>query len=145
MSVRANSGFAFLFVYRTLELGPRSASVLHGREAVVGDAGGAGIRAADEAEAVGQQRQRGHTRRGGNVLESAEDGAVVDVEELEFPVVRAGECVLVVGQRHDGVHRAGVQREGVLERAVEEPHADVFPRAAEDALLRWPSGIAATV
>ena len=50
---------------------------------------------------------------------------------------RGGERVLVVGQRHEGDHRARVQLpEGVLEGAVEEPHADgaVVRRAAEEAL-----------
>ena len=53
------------------------------------------VRAADEAEAVGQQRQGGH--RLCVVLEGAQDGAVVDVEELDGLVDRAGERVLVVG------------------------------------------------
>ena len=66
------------------------------------DAGGArGLVAADEAEAVGQQRQAEHRVR--VVREGAQDGAVVDVEELDGLVVRAGERVLVVGQRHEGV------------------------------------------
>ena len=51
-------------------------------------------------------------------------------------VERAGERVLVVGQRHEGARtEAGVQLEGVLEGAVEAPHADGgVRRAAEDAL-----------
>ena len=42
--------------------------------------------------------------------------------------------MLVVGQRHEGAHVAGVQPEGVLEGAIEEPHADgLVVRAAEEA------------
>ena len=62
---------------------------------MVGDAGEAVVRAADEAEAVGEQREGAHVAC--VVLEGAEDGAVVDVEELDGPVARAGERVLVVG------------------------------------------------
>ena len=46
------------------------------------DARGLVVRAADEAEAVGQQRQAVHPVRI-VVLEGAQDGAVVDVEELD--------------------------------------------------------------
>ena len=66
-------------------------------EAVVGDARGAVVRAADEAEAVGQQREGEHIIC--VVVEGAQDGAVVDVEELDGVVARAGERVLVVGRR----------------------------------------------
>ena len=45
------------------------------------------------------------------VREGAQDGAVVDVEELDGLVGRAGERVLVVGQRHEGVTALGVQLE----------------------------------
>ena len=79
------------------------------------------------------------------VREGAHDGAVVDVEELDGLVVRAGERVLVVGQRHEGTHpAAGVQLEGVLEGAVEEPHADGVVAWRPPLRMRWPSGIAAT-
>ena len=44
--------------------------------------------------------------------------AVVDVEEPDGLVARAAERALVVGQRHDGIHRGGVQKEGVLEGSV---------------------------
>ena len=68
------------------------------REAVVDDAGGlvfsrssfrlvADFRA-DEAEAVVQQREALHVF---SVRDGAQDGAVVDVEELDGLVVRAGE------------------------------------------------------
>ena len=53
---------------------------------MVGDAGGVARAAADEAEAVGQQRQAVHVV----VLEGAQDGAVVDVEERDG-LERAGE------------------------------------------------------
>ena len=77
---------------------------------MVGDLG-SGVRNArgprDEAEAVGQQRQGGHCES--LVREGAQHGAVVDVEELDGLVVRAGERVLVVGQRHEGEYPLGVQ------------------------------------
>ena len=50
------------------------------------DAGGLVVRAADEAATVGQQRQAVHVAR--VVPESAQDGAVVDVEELDGLVLR---------------------------------------------------------
>ena len=69
-----------------------------GREPVLGDEGKAVDRAADEAEAVGQQRQGEHTPiLDCRVREGAQDGAVVDVEELDGGVGRAGERVLVDG------------------------------------------------
>ena len=48
------------------------------------------------------------------MLEGAKNGAVVDVEELDGPVVRGGECVLVVGQRHEVVHRFVVHKVAAL-------------------------------
>ena len=69
------------------------------KAADLGDAGGVVVRAADEAEAVGQQRQGVHLAY--VVREGAQDGAVVDDEELDSPVLHkataAGERVLVVG------------------------------------------------
>ena len=62
---------------------------------MVGDAGGAVVRAADEAATIGEQRQGVH--RAWVVLEGAQGGAVVDVEELDGPVANAGVRVLVVG------------------------------------------------
>ena len=62
------------------------------REAVVDDARGLIVIAANEAEAVGQQRQGLH--RACEVLEGAQHGAVVDVEELDGLVGRARERVL---------------------------------------------------
>ena len=50
-------------------------------EAVVDDAGSVVGPAADEAEAIGQQRQALQPVR--VVLEGAQDGAVVDIEELD--------------------------------------------------------------
>ena len=95
------------------------------------------IRAVSSPE-LRKLRPSGSSASGGHparvVREGAQDGAVVDVEELDGVVVRAGERVLVVGQRHGG-HRVGVQLEGVLEGAVEEPHADgLVAPAAEEAL-----------
>ena len=52
------------------------------RQAVVGDAGGVVVRAADEAETVGQQREG--ARRARVVLEGAQDSAAVDVETLKI-------------------------------------------------------------
>ena len=77
------------------------------------------------------------------VGEGAQDGAVVDVEELDGLVVRAGERVLVVGQHHEGGHPAGVQlREGVLVRVPSRSHTRTWSRSP--LRKRWPSGIAAT-
>ena len=56
------------------------------------DAGGPVLRPADEAAAVGQQRQAEHVVC--VVREGAHDGAVVDVEELDGLVARAGERVI---------------------------------------------------
>ena len=64
----------------------RSCDKLLRGEAVVDDAHVLVLRAADEAEAVGQQRQREHAVCVVGpyvVLEGAQDGAVVDVEELD--------------------------------------------------------------
>ena len=75
------------------------------------------------------------------VVLKVQDGAVVDVEELDGVVGRAGERVLVVGQRHDVQHGVGVQLEGVLEGAVGATRTVLsFPPLR----MRWPSGIAAT-
>ena len=57
------------------------------------------------------------------VRDRADDGAGIDVEEF-YVVSRAGQRVLVVRQRHEGIHFAFVQLEGALEGAIEEPHAD---------------------
>ena len=112
------------------------------REAVVDDAGGGVVRAADKAEAVGQQRQAGH--RPVWCLKVRRTAPSLTLKSLTVLSIRAGERVLVVGQRHEGRHPVGVQLEGVLEGAVEEPHADglVVP---EPLRMRWPSGIAATI
>ena len=97
------------------------------------------MRAVLSCEPLTKRRPSGSSARDRHracvVLEGAQDGAVVDVEELDGAVPRAGERVLVVGQRHEGVTARCAAREGVLEGAVEEPHADgVVVRAAEDAL-----------
>ena len=70
------------------------------REAVLDDAGGVVERAADEAEAVGHQRQAHH--RVCVVSEGAQDGAVVDVEELRYYASRdpAPGCDRDLGKRH---------------------------------------------
>ena len=57
---------------------------------MVGDAGGAALVTADEAEAVGQQGQAPHLK---GVREGAQDGAVADVEELDVPVVVSARAV----------------------------------------------------
>ena len=74
--------------------------------------------------------------------EGAQDGAVVDVEELGGLVVRAGERVLVVGQRHDGAHPGCAARRcsrGRRRGATRGRSASSPPLR-----IRWPSGIAAT-
>ena len=55
------------------------------------------VDAADEAAAVGMKRQALH--HAVVMRESAQDGAIVDVEELDGLVARAGERVLVVSTR----------------------------------------------
>ena len=72
---------------------------------MVRDAGSLVVRAADEAEAVGQQRQAAH--RACVVREVAQDGAVVDVEELDGLVARLREPVDVIGVREQR-RRAGM-------------------------------------
>ena len=79
------------------------------------------------------------------VREGAQDGAVVDVEELDGAIARGGEHVRVVGQRRE-VHRRRrplVMQEGAHERAIETVHPDwchqpcagvAIARPAEDAM-----------
>ena len=78
------------------------------REPVLDDAYGAVDMATREAEAVWQQRHRYHLA----VREGAQDGAVVDVEELD--VQATGERVLIVGEDHEGLYGGGADRWSTL-------------------------------
>ena len=104
------------------------------------DAGGVVVRAADKAAVVGQQRQDVH--RSCVVLEGAQDGAVVDVEELDSPVERAGERVLVVGQRQEALRSVCSSRKVFLRVPSRCQTRTVL--SSEPLRNRWPSGIAAT-
>ena len=68
--------------------------------------------------------------------------AVVDVEELDGLVGRAGERVLVVGQRHEGLH-VSVCSWKVFSRVPSRSHTRTV-LSVEPLRMRWPSGIAAT-